>query len=329
MKSVENVLKKWGAGSILRLGDEEVLFVSVIPTGSFALDLALGVGGFPRGRIAEVYGPELSGKTTLALHAIAECQKMGDNAAIVDAEHSLDREWAHTCGVNVDDLYVSQPEYGEQALDIVELLLPDFGLVVVDSVAALVPKAELEGEVGDAHIALQARMMSQAMRRLAGQIKKNNSVVIFTNQLRQKIGIMFGSPEVTSGGKALGYYTTVRIDLRKREIIKEREEVVGNIVRATVKKNKVAAPFRVAEFKIYYDEGISKAAELADFGIVKGLIEKGGAGWFTIKIGEEQKVQGEPALRRFFLENSDVMRKLENEFRQANGLPLWEIGKEK
>jgi len=321
MKSIENILKKWGAGAILRLGDEEVLFVSVIPTGSFALDLALGVGGFPRGRIAEVYGPELSGKTTLCLHAIAEAQKLGDNAAIVDTEHSLDREWAHTCGVNVDDLYVSQPEYGEQALDIVELLLPDFGLVVVDSVAALVPKAELEGEVGDAHIALQARLMSQALRRLSGQIQKSNSVIIFTNQLRQKIGVMFGPPEVTSGGKALGYYTTVRIDLRKREAIKEKEEVVGNVVRATVKKNKVAAPFRVAEFKIYYDEGISRAAELADFGIARGMIEKGGAGWYTI--GEGQKVQGEPALRRFFLENPDVMRKLENEYRQANGLPLW------
>ncbi len=321
MKILDEINKKFGSRAAFLMGEESSDLVPVIPTGSFKLDVALGVGGVPFGRICEVYGPESSGKTTLCQHIIAECQKMGGVAAFVDVEHSLDPNWLDVCGVNVDDLIVSQPDTGEQALDIVEMYVrsKEIDLVVVDSVAALVPKAEIEGEMGDSHMALQARLMSQAMRKLAGAVKQSNTCLIFTNQLRQKIGIVFGDPETTTGGMALRFYAAVRIDLRKSERIKDKDDVTGNEVKATIKKNKVAPPYKIAKFEIRYDEGISKLQELIDYGIEIGVIDKAGAGWFTIG---DKKIQGMLSLRALLKEDEKVLQTIEDQVRQNLGLPI-------
>lgn len=322
--SVENIKKKYGNGAIFNLSDRNFLWAPVIPTGSFNLDLALGVGGIPRGRITEIYGPEQSGKTTVCQHIIAQCQAMGGLAAFVDTEHVLDAAWAELCGVDVEKLYVAQPDFGEEALEIVEFMLNgDFDIIVVDSVAALLPKAELEGEMGDAHMALQARLMSQAMRKLAGKIQKSNAVLIFTNQLRMKIGQMWGNPEVTTGGRALPFYASIRIDLRRGQTIKEAGEVVGNKVKATIKKNKVAPPYKVAEFEVMYNEGISWLRELKDFGVDLGIIDKAGT-WFTIGDGEKQrKHQGDKQIIDAIRNDKELLRQIENEVRLQYGLPLW------
>jgi len=281
----------------------------------------LGVGGMPRGRIIEIFGPEGSGKTSLCQHTIAEAQKMGGRCAFVDVEHSLDPHWLDVCGVDIGNLIVSQPDTGEQALDIVEMYVRsgDIDLVVVDSVAALVPKAEIEGEMGDSHMALQARLMSQAMRKLTGSISKSKTCVIFTNQLRDKIGVMFGNPETTTGGNALKYYAAIRIDLRKGETLKENGEAVANKIKATIKKNKVSPPYKIAEFEIYYNEGISLLSELIDYAISFGVIEKGGAGWFTFS---ETKVQGMPNLRSLLKEDTQLLQTIEDQVRTNLGLPI-------
>jgi recombination protein RecA len=323
VKILDEINKKFGSRAAFLMGEESSDLVPVIPTGSFKLDVALGVGGVPFGRIIEVYGPESSGKTTLCQHIIAECQKMGGVAAFVDVEHSLDPNWLDVCGVNVDDLIVSQPDTGEQALDIVEMYVrsKEIDLVIVDSVAALVPKAEIEGEMGDSHMALQARLMSQAMRKLAGVVKQSNTCLIFTNQLRQKIGVVFGDPETTTGGMALRFYAAIRIDLRKSERIKDKDDVTGNEVKATIKKNKVAPPYKIAKFEIRYDEGISKLQELIDYGIEYKLIEKTSSqgGWFTIG---DKKIQGMPSLRALLREDVSVLQTIEDRVRGNLGLPI-------
>lgn len=304
--AVEQIQKQYGQGSIMRLGERTAAQGSVdaIPTGSIALDLALGVGGFPRGRIIEIYGPEASGKTTLALHVIAEAQKRGGTAAFIDAEHALDPVRAESIGVNVDDLLISQPDTGEQALEIVETLVRSGGLdvIVIDSVAALVPKAEIEGEMGDAVVGVQARLMSQALRKLTGAISKTKTVVIFTNQIRHKIGVLFGNPETTPGGLALKFYASVRVDLRKIETLKEGDVVVGSRHRARIVKNKVAPPFRVAEFDIMNDFGISRFGSLLDVGIEFGIIERSGAFY---KYGDTVLGQGRPAVVAFLQKRSN------------------------
>jgi recombination protein RecA len=277
--TLANLKKRFGEGTVMKLGQAERLKVGAIPTGSLSLDIALGIGGVPRGRITEIYGPESSGKTTICQHIIAEAQKMGGIAAFIDVEHALDPDYARRCGVNVDELYISQPDTGEQALEIAESLIRSGALdvVVIDSVAALVPRAEIEGEMGDSHVGLQARLMSQALRKLVGAIKTSNTSLIFTNQLRQKIGIMFGNPETTSGGMALKFYASVRLDVRRIEGIKAGGNTVGSRTRVTVKKNKVAAPFKQAEFDIMYNKGISKSGDLLDLGTTMGIIDKRGA----------------------------------------------------
>ena len=321
MKVIDLINKKFGQNSSFLMGTECSDLLPVIPTGSFGLDVALGVGGVPRGRVIEIYGPESSGKSTLCQHIIAECQKMGGVAAFVDVEHSLDPNWLNICGVNIDDLVVSQPDTGEQALDIVEMYIRsgEIELVVVDSIAALAPKAEIEGEMGDSHMGLQARLMSQALRKLSGAIKSTNTVVIFTNQLRQKIGVMFGNPETTTGGMALRFYASIRIDLRKTEQIKDKDEIVGNKVKATIRKNKVSPPFKITEFEIRYDEGISKVSELIEYAIDMGVIDKGGAGWFT---WQNNKIQGMPNLRNLLRENGEVLQQIEDKVRLNLGLPI-------
>ena len=307
--------KMYGKGSIMRLGDQANLAVDVVPTGSLALDVALGVGGLPRGRVIEIYGPESSGKTTLALHVVAEAQRKGGEVAFVDAEHALDPTYARALGVDIDSMLISQPDTGEQALEITEALVRSgaIDVIVVDSVAALVPRAEIEGEMGDSYVGLHARLMSQALRKLTGAIGKTNTIVIFINQLREKVGVMYGNPEVTTGGRALKFYSSVRIDVRRIEAIKSGTEVVGNRTRAKVVKNKVAPPFREAEFDIMYGEGITKEGELVDLGVKLDLVQKSGS-WFSM--GEKRIGQGRDAAKKYLKDNPDVCEQLEADIRR-------------
>jgi recombination protein RecA len=311
--------KQFGKGSVLRLGSRNVLPVAVIPTGSISLDAALGVGGFPRGRVVEVFGPESSGKTTLALHAIAQAQKLGGNAAFIDAEHALDPGYARKLGVDVDNLLVSQPDYGEQALEIAGALIASGGvdIAVVDSVAALVPKAELDGEMGDSHVGLHARLMSQALRKLTGTVARTNTLLIFINQIREKIGVMFGNPETTTGGRALKFYASVRIEVRRTGAIKDGETVAGNRTKIKVVKNKVAAPFREVEVDILYGQGISKEGDLLDLGATHSVVEKSGS-WYSFQ--GERIGQGRDNARNFLLEHPETADKLDTALRALLGL---------
>jgi recombination protein RecA len=315
--AISTIERQFGKGSIMKLGEASRVHIEAIPTGSIALDLALGVGGVPRGRITEIYGPESSGKTTLAQHIIAEAQKMGGIAAYIDAEHAFDPLYAEKCGVNLDDLLISQPDTGEQALEICETLVRSgaIDIVVVDSVAALVPRAEIEGDMGDSHVGLQARLMSQALRKLTGAISKSRTSVIFINQLRMKIGVMFGSPETTSGGQALKFYCSVRMDIRRIEQIKRGTDTVGNRVRVKVVKNKVAPPFRQAEFDIMYNEGISKAGSVLDVATEMGLVKKSGA-WFYLD--EERLGQGRENAKQFLDANPDLLTGLVEKIRSLS-----------
>jgi recombination protein RecA len=313
--------KRFGEGAIMRLGDRNELHIETIPTGCLSLDIALGVGGLPKGRVVEIYGPESSGKTTLCQHVIAEAQKQGGIAAFVDVEHALDPTYAEKCGVRIDELYVSQPDTGEQALEITEALVRSgaIDVVVVDSVAALVPRAEIEGEMGDSHMGLQARLMSQALRKLAGTVKQSNCMLIFTNQLRQKIGIMFGNPETTTGGMALRFYASVRLDIRRIQAIKDSGEVIGNRTQVTVKKNKVAAPFRKCQFDIMYNQGISKSGDILDIAVEENIVDKRGAFY---SYGEQRLAQGRENAKTFLEANPDLMAHIENKAREVKGLPL-------
>ena len=306
--------KQFGKGSVMKLGDFQAMNIEAVPTGALGLDIALGIGGVPRGRIVEIYGPESSGKTTLALHVIAEAQKMNGEAAFIDAEHALDPVYAKHLGVDIDNLIVSQPDTGEQALEITEALIRSGALdvIVVDSVAALVPKAEIDGDMGDSHIGLQARLMSQALRKLAGAINKSKTVLIFINQLREKVGIMFGNPETTTGGRALKYYASVRLDIRKIENIKQDGEVVGNRARVKVVKNKVAPPFREAEFDIVYGKGISKEGNILDIGVNLDIVEKSGS-WFSYN--GERIGQGRENVKNYLRENPEMMKEIEEKIR--------------
>ena len=311
--AIAKIERDYGKGTIMRLGDDIPVNVEALSTGSLSLDLALGIGGVPRGRIVEIYGPEASGKTTLALHVVASAQKSGGEAAYIDVEHALEPAYARALGVDIDSLLISQPDTGEQALDITESLVRSgaVDVVVVDSVAALIPRSELEGEIGDSVVGVLARLMSQAMRRLAGAISKNNCTVIFINQLRQKIGVMYGNPETTPGGLALKYYASVRIDVRRVESLKVGGEVIGNHTRAKVVKNKVAPPFKEAEFDIMYGEGISRVGEIVDLGVKLEIIEKGGA-WFTVR---DQRIQGRDAVKQYLLDNPEICESIEQEIR--------------
>jgi len=311
--AVEQIERQFGQGSIMKLGEGMKVAVETIPTGSLSLDLALG-GGIPRGRIVEIYGPESSGKTTLALHAVAEVQRSGGLAAFIDAEHAVDPEYAAKIGVNLDDLLISQPDTGEQALEICETLVRSSAvdIVVIDSVAALVPRAEIEGDMGDSHMGLQARLMSQALRKLTGVIAKSKTTVIFINQLRMKIGVMFGNPETTSGGNALKYYSSVRLDIRRTETIKDGDNMIGNHVKVKVVKNKVAAPFKIAEFDIMYNEGISQAGDLLDLAVKEELVQKSGA-WFAYK--DEKIGQGREAAKQFLKDHPKIMSEIEKTIR--------------
>ena len=313
--AMAQIERAYGKGSIMRLGENAGVVVDAIPTGSLSLDIALGIGGVPKGRIIEIYGPESSGKTTLALHVVAEAQKRGGEVAFVDAEHALDPTYARALGVQVEDMLIAQPDTGEQALEITEALVRSgaIDVVVVDSVAALVPRAEIEGEMGDSYVGLQARLMSQALRKLTGAIGKTNCIVIFINQLREKVGIMYGNPEVTTGGRALKFYASVRIDVRRIEALKNGSEIVGNRTRAKVVKNKVAPPFREAEFDIMYGEGISHFGELLDLGVKLELVQKSGS-WFSI--GETRIGQGRDAAKRYLQENPETADKLEADIRR-------------
>jgi recombination protein RecA len=328
VKALETTLatiqKRYGEGAIMRLGQAGHLQVETIPTGSLALDLALGVGGVPRGRVTEIYGPEGSGKTTVCQHIVAEAQRMGGVAAFIDMEHALDPLYAAKCGVDVDELYISQPDTGEQALEIAEALVRSgaVDVIVVDSVAALVPRAEIEGDMGDSHPGLQARLMSQALRKLSGAIKTSNTAMVFTNQLRHKIGVMFGSPETTSGGMALKFYSSVRMDIRRIQAIKDGGEVVGNRTRVRVKKNKVAPPFRECEFDIMYDEGISKEGDVLDLGVELDLIEKRGS-FYSYK--DERLAQGRENTKQMLREKPELCAEIENSIRRATGLPELEV----
>jgi recombination protein RecA len=318
--TLSQIEKQFGKGAVMRLGEHPAgVGVSVIPTGSLALDLALGIGGMPRGRIVEVYGPEGSGKTTVCLHVIAECQKKGGIALFIDAEHALDPTYSRTLGVNIDELLVSQPDSGEQALEIADIMVRSgaVDLIVVDSVAALVPRAEIEGEMGDSHVGLQARLMSQAMRKLTGSLSRFDTTTIFINQLREKIGVMFGSPETTPGGRALKFYASIRLDIRKIDNLKDGTDVVGSRVRAKVVKNKLAPPFRLAEFDIIYGQGVSKEGSLIDVGVATEIVKKSGA-WFTYE--GEQLGQGRENARAFLKEHVDVAEEIERRVREAVGL---------
>jgi len=318
--AVSTIEKQFGKGAILTMTEDSIdREIDVIPSGSVSLDLALGVGGYPRGRVVEIYGPESSGKTTLTLHAVAQIQRLGGVAAFIDAEHALDVGYARKLGVKVEDLLVSQPDTGEQALEIADVLLRSgaVDLVVIDSVAALVPRAEIEGEMGDQHMGLQARLMSQALRKITGTVSKSNTTVVFINQIRMKIGVMFGNPETTTGGNALKFYSSVRLDVRRIAAIKEGEEVVGSRTRVKVVKNKVAPPFRQAEFDILYNEGISYEGDLLDLGVDAGAVEKSGA-WFTFE--EERIGQGRENARRFLKENPDARDRLAEKVYAAKGI---------
>ena len=312
--AMSQIEKQFGKGSVMKLGEYKAMEVEAIPTGALSLDIALGIGGGPRGRIIEVFGPESSGKTTLALHIIAEAQKMGGEAAFIDAEHALDPVYARKLGVDIDNLIVSQPDTGEQALEITEALVRSGALdvVVVDSVAALVPKAEIDGEMGDSHMGLQARLMSQALRKLAGAINKSKTVLIFINQLREKIGVMFGNPETTTGGRALKFYASVRMDIRKTEMMKQDGQVIGNRVRVKVIKNKVAPPFREAEFDVLYGKGISKVGNILDMAVNLDIVEKSGA-WFSYN--GQRISQGRENAKRYLEEHPDIMDEIEKKVR--------------
>lgn len=314
-QALMRIEKQFGKGSVMRLGDQVNVSIEVIPTGSIALDMALGIGGLPRGRVVEIYGPESSGKTTVALHAIASAQKMGGICAFIDAEHALDPTYAAALGVNVDELLVSQPDNGEQALEIADMLVRSgaIALVVIDSVAALTPKAEIEGDMGDSHVGLQARLMSQALRKMTGALKTTNTTAIFINQLREKIGVMFGSPETTTGGRALKFYSSVRLDVRRLEALKDGSEVIGNRTRIKVVKNKVAPPFKQAEFDIMYGLGISREGSLIDMGVDLGIIRKAGS-WFTYE--GDQMGQGKENARNYLKTNPDIADEIDAKIRE-------------
>ncbi len=317
--ALANIEKQFGKGSLMKLGDSQAVSVPAIPSGALSLDIALGVGGLPRGRVVEIFGPESSGKTTVALHAIAEAQRAGGIAAFIDAEHALDPIYAKALGVDTNELLVSQPDTGEQALEIADMLVRSAAvdIIVIDSVAALVPRAEIEGEMGDSHVGLQARLMSQALRKLSGSLKKSNTTAVFINQLREKIGVMFGSPETTPGGRALKFYSSVRLDVRRIETLKDGTDAVGNRVRVKVVKNKVAPPFRQAEFDIIYGEGISKEGSLIDVGVEEGIVRKAGA-WYTYD--GEQLGQGKEKARLFLKENLDIAAEIEKKVKEKLGL---------
>nr|WP_300004535.1 recombinase RecA [Tissierella sp.] len=317
--ALNQIEKQFGKGSVMRLGDNIKMNLDIIPTGSLSLDIALGLGGIPRGRIIEVYGPESSGKTTVSLHVIAEAQKNGGIAAFIDAEHALDPSYSQKLGVDIDNLIISQPDTGEQALEITEALVRSgaIDIVVIDSVAALVPKAEIEGEMGDSHIGLQARLMSQALRKLAGAISKSNTTCIFINQLREKVGVMFGSPETTSGGRALKFYSSVRLDVRRIETLKQGDEMIGNRTRVKVVKNKVAPPFKQAEFDIMYGLGISKEGNILDVGVTSDIIKKSGS-WYSY--GEERLGQGRENSKDFLKDNPAISDEIELKIRKQHGL---------
>ena len=320
LKALQSALSKiekdFGKGSIMRMGEEKIENVEVIPTGSIGLNVALGVGGYPKGRIIEIFGPESSGKTTLAIHAIAECQKAGGIAAFIDAEHAFDRFYAEHLGVDVDNLYISQPDNGEQALEIAEQLIRSsaIDIIVIDSVAALTPKKEIEGDMGDSAVGLQARLMSQALRKLTGTISKTKTTCIFINQLREKIGVMFGNPETTTGGNALKFYASVRIDIRKKETLKDGDQPIGNLVKVKIVKNKVAPPFRRAEFEITFGEGISKIGEIVDLGVEHDIIKKSGS-WFSY--GDTKLGQGRDATKNLLKDNPELCEEIEGKIMQA------------
>jgi len=322
--TVTTLKKRFGDGAIMKLGEATNLQIESIPTGALSLDIALGIGGVPRGRIIEIYGPESSGKTTLCQHIIAQAQQRGGLAAFVDIEHALDPAYAKKCGVDIDELYVAQPDTGEQALEIAEALVRSqaMDVVVVDSVAALVPRAEIEGEMGDSHMGLQARLMSQALRKLTGAVKQSNCVLVFTNQLRQKIGVMFGNPETTTGGNALKFYCSVRLDIRRIQQIKQGGEVIGNRTKVTVKKNKVAPPFKIAEFDIMYDEGISRVGDLLDIGVDQEIIDKRGSFY---NYGDVRLAQGRENAKQFLAENPEMTLEIENKIREIYHLPAKEL----
>lgn len=317
--TLAQIKKRFGDGAIMKLGGSGAADVGCIPTGSLALDIALGIGGIPRGRVTEIYGPESSGKTTLCQHIIAECQQAGGIASFIDVEHALDPAYAQRCGVSIDDLYISQPDTGEQALEITEALVRSGAVdaIVIDSVAALVPRAEIEGDMGDAHMGLQARLMSQALRKLTGAIKRSNTAVVFTNQLRMRIGVLFGNPETTSGGRALRFYAALRLDIRRIETIKERGGAIGNRVRVRVTKNKLAPPYKVAEFDMMFDHGISKEGSLLDVAVETGSIEKRGSFY---SYGETRLGQGRENVKGFLRDNPEMAMQIEDEVRQAVGL---------
>ena len=322
--AISQIERQFGKGAIMKLGGRTIIDVPVIPTGAISLDAALGVGGLPRGRVTEIFGPESSGKTTLALHAVAEVQKQGGIAAFIDAEHALDTVYARKLGVNCDELLVSQPDTGEQALEIADMLVRSgaIDIIVIDSVAALVPRAEIEGEMGDSHMGLQARLMSQALRKLTGTIGKTNTAVIFINQIRMKIGVMFGNPETTTGGNALKFYASVRLDIRRIGAIKDGQEVVGNRTRVRVVKNKTAPPFKEAEFDIMYGEGISITGDVLDLGVKLGVIEKSGA-WYSYQ--GERVGQGRQNAKNFLRDNPDLFDRALVEVRNALGMPVSEV----
>ncbi|MDR7243313.1 MULTISPECIES: recombinase RecA [Priestia] len=317
--ALKQIEKQFGKGSIMKLGEQTEKRISTIPSGSLALDVALGVGGYPRGRVVEVYGPESSGKTTVALHAIAEVQQQGGQAAFIDAEHALDPVYAQKLGVNIDELLLSQPDTGEQALEIAEALVRSgaVDIIVVDSVAALVPKAEIEGEMGDSHVGLQARLMSQALRKLSGAINKSKTIAIFINQIREKVGVMFGNPETTPGGRALKFYSSVRLEVRRAEQLKQGNDIVGNKTRIKVVKNKVAPPFRAAEVDIMYGEGISKEGEILDIASELDIVQKSGS-WYSYN--DERLGQGRENAKQFLKENTDIRQEIAGQVREHHGL---------